>query len=256
MKFVSAILILLIAGVAATAAPGPGALALISAEQTGASFAQTQLAATGQFTSVDTFDAYSSTPALSAISGYGYVLVWTNAPPNDPVALGNLLANYYDLGGKRLVISTYSFGAQWAITGRVMTGNYVGLTTATNGTVSGSLVAVVPGDPIFNGINLSNVVYFWNGNFAHPGLAPGATLLATDGSGIDMIARSANGVMNVNLYPNLSPDNTQFFALMASILKNGGTAVSSVPAIGPVAGLVLIAGLGLLALFSLRRQTA
>jgi len=55
----------------------------------------------------------------------------------------------------------------------VASGNDAGLTNTGNYTVpSGNLVATVPSDPIFNGIDLSTLAYYVNGNFANPGLAP------------------------------------------------------------------------------------
>ncbi len=51
-----------------------------------------------------------------------------------------------------------------------MTGNDAALQNrGVNGDVSGNIVATNPSDPIFNGINLSAVTYYHNGNFAHPG---------------------------------------------------------------------------------------
>jgi len=244
---------------AVQAAPGAGALALLCAENNspGCFGAQANLQATNKFTSVDAFDVTTSTPALSTISGYGAVLAWTDNVPADPTGLGNLLASYYNLGGKHLVVSTYGFSNPWAISGTVMTGSFAALTNlGTNGTVSGSLVAVVPSDPIFTGTTLSSVTYFENLNYAHPGLAPGATLLATDGAGVNMIARSANGVIDFNVYPGSeSATNAAFYNLLATALTSGGSVVS-VPALTPVAVVLLIAGILLLAAFQLRRRTA
>ena len=119
-------------------------------------------------------------------------------------------------------MATYAFSNLWAIGGAITTGADAGLTnSASNTTPRGNLVATVPGDPIFNGINLSTLTYFTNSNFANPGLAPGATLLATDGGGVDMIARSANGVIDVNLYPgfnNVTGNNAELYALLANTL--------------------------------------
>jgi len=250
-------------GAILNATPGAGALALVCAESgSTCNGAQARFQATGQFTSGDVFSATSSTPALSAISGYGYVLAWTDYTPADPTALGNLLASYYDLGGKHLTIATYSFSNPWAMSGAVMSGNYAALTNVgSNGAVTGNIVTTVS-DPIFSGINMSSVLFFHNTNYTHPGLAPGATLLATDGAGVNMIARSANGVIAANLFPgDQSPSNAAFYSLLAATLTNGtgGPApatTAGAPAIGPFAGLLLVAGMMAVAVYSLRRQSA
>ncbi len=200
-------------------------LALLCAESdTTCQNAVSQFEATGDFSSVVGFDT-ASTPTLSDISGFDAVLEWTNNIPADPTALGDLLESYYALGGKALTVATYSFSDPYAIGGAITTGGYAGLTDSGTNTdaLSGNLVAVVPSDPIFNRIDLSTLTYFHNGNFADPGLASGATLLATDGAGIDMIARSSLGVVDVNLYPGDLGNNSEFYDLLANTLLEAPT---------------------------------
>ena len=235
-----------------SAAPGAGALAIVCSDG-GCGGAQAGFQATGSFTSVDTFDATSSTPLLSAISGYGYVYAYTNSVPANGSALGDLLKSYYDLGGKHLVVATYGFSTPWAISGGIATGNYAALTNVgTNGDVSGNLVAVVPADPIFAGVNLGSLVYFHNSNFAHPGVAMGATLLATDGAGVNMIARSANGVVDVNLFAGNGQTNTTLFRLLANALGTSGGNIGVPTAPIPSTFLLLLIGMGCLVLYQTR----
>jgi PEP-CTERM motif len=172
--------------------------------------------ATGDFSSVVGIDTTSSTPTLATLETYNAVIEWTDNGPSDPTALGNVLAQYVDAGG-RLTVASYSFSAPLAVGGTISTGGYTAFTN-TGGTTTpmGNLVAVVPGDPIFNGIDLSSIGYL-NYGLADPGLAAGATLLATSGNGVDMIARSALGVVDVNLYPGVVSGNTgEFYDLLAS----------------------------------------
>ncbi len=180
------------------------------------------LMASGLFDSVDEFDAEGATPVLGDLTSYDAVLAYTNSTPADQSALGNVLADYVD-GGGHLVICTYSFSTPWEITGRIMTAGYAPLTNlGTNGEVSGNLSAVVPADPIFSGIDLGSVSYFHNNNFAHPGLDAGATLLATDGAGINMIARNSSGnIYGVNLFPETGENNQEIFDLIANMLDEG-----------------------------------
>ncbi len=90
-----------------------------------------------------------------------------------------------------------------------------------NADVGGSLSVLVSGDPVFAGVNLGALSYFHNPNFAHPGLAAGATLLATDGAGTNMIARSnSSRVIGLNLYPGTDAgvNNQEFYKLLANAL--------------------------------------
>ena len=193
-------------------------LALIVGADTGPP--QAQLMATGRFSRVDFFSAINATPSLATLTPYTVVLAYTNFVPQNPTALGNVLADYVDAGGG-LVLTTYAFSTPWSIQGRVTTSGYSPLVNVgQNGDVSGTLTAVVPGDAVFEGVNLAAVSYFHNFNFARPGLAPGATLLATDGAGRNMIGRSgAARVVGLNLFPGTCcGGNQEFFKLVANAL--------------------------------------
>jgi hypothetical protein len=181
-----------------------------------------QLLATGLFSSVADINVNSSTPTLAQLQGYSAILVYTNFIPANGTALGNVLAQYVN-GGGGLVLSTYSFSNPWAIGGQIMTPGYSPLTNVgSNGNVSGALVAAPgqSGNPIFNGVNLSTLTYFQNFNFAHPGLDSGATLLATDGSGINMIAVNSTGKIYAdNLFPgSIYNSDQQLYQLLGNQL--------------------------------------
>jgi protocatechuate 3,4-dioxygenase beta subunit len=179
----------------------------------------TQLTATGLFSRVDFFNATSATPTLAALAAYPVVLVYTNFTPANATALGNVLADYVD-GGGAVVLTTYSFSTPWSVQGRITT--YSPLTNVgQNGNVGAPLTAVVPGDAMFTGINLGAVTYFRNSNFSRPGLAADGVLLATDPSGIRMIARSATRrVVALNLFPGtgVSGNNAECYRLIANAL--------------------------------------
>jgi hypothetical protein len=207
----------------------------------------TELMATGRFSSVTAIAAQYGTPTLSQLSAYDAILAYTNWSPADAVALGDVLADYVDLG-RRLVLATYSFSNPTVVRGRIVTSGYSPLTNlGVNGNVSGGLVATVPGDPIFAGIDLGAVGYFSNGNFAHPGLDDGATLLATDGAGINMIARNASdSVVGMNLFPGESGigNNAESYDLIANALFGGGSA-PVVPEPSACIVWLLLGGLGI-----------
>jgi len=104
-----------------------------------------------------------------------------------------------------------------------MTAGYSPLTdSGTNGDVSGNL-QVVQNDPVFNGINMSSVSYFHNSNFAHPNVDASASLLATDGNGVNMIAVNATGrIYGMNLcpgtYTHSGSNNAECYQLIGNSL--------------------------------------
>jgi len=215
--------------------------------------ARTQLLATGFFSDVTIIDTRTTTPTLSQLTSFAAVLAYTSLPTANPTALGNVLADYADLGGG-LVLATYAYDPTpgFAITGRIATAGYSPLTLVTTSDVSGRLVATRPGDPIFSGVNLSTLTYFHNNSFGHPGLDAGATLLATDGDGfgINMIARSSvHPILGYNLFPGSinfgdSVNNDQFYRLLANGLVNVGTAAVPEPATLTLFGIGMLGVLG------------
>ncbi|HLK48432.1 MAG TPA: hypothetical protein VKT49_09870 [Bryobacteraceae bacterium] len=225
-------------------------LALVAADSTAAeTAAQQAFQATGKFTSVTVIDTQKSTPDLAALQGFTHILAWTVAAPADRVALGNVLANFYDLGGKHLTVATYTFSTVPTVPpfnlpdpelqGLVMNSPYAGFTnTQLIGNLSGALVPVVPNDPVWAGVDPTKVLYFENQYMAHPQLAQGATLVAADGSGaaaIGLIARSQNGVINVNFYPggpqgeSAGNNNAALFQLLTNTFPASQTITDTIP---------------------------
>jgi len=83
--------------------------------------------------------------------------------------------------------------------------------------VSGAIVPTDPNHGVFSDVNLANVHFSHNANYAHAELDPGATLLAHDGQGHLMLAQSVSGsVIALNAVPvNAS---TAFYDLLANTL--------------------------------------
>jgi len=217
----------------------------------------TQMTASGKFSTVDTFDVRSATPTLAQLLAYDVILAYTDYIPANPSGLGDVLADAVD-AGRLVTVATYGLSLPWAITGRIQTAAYSPLVIGTTGAVSGSLIAVVPTDPIFTGIALGSVTYSHNGNFAHATLASGATLLATDGAGINMIARSSSGrVIGLNLWPTTmdGANNSEFFKLLANIVANNFTpaAPASIPTLSEW-GMIILSGLMVLGTFVVLRR--
>ena len=83
---------------------------------------QEKLIGTGALGSVDVIDIRSSTPILSQLQSYCSVLVYTDAPAQDPTALGNVLADYVDSGGG-VVAAMFATGSL-PVAGRFNTDDY------------------------------------------------------------------------------------------------------------------------------------
>ena len=88
-----------------------------------------QLMAFGDLGSVDSFDAHD-TPSLADLLAYDVVLTWNNYNYADPTALGDVLADYVDAGGK--VINMQFSLNQWGLQGRFMSGNYTAMKGSEN----------------------------------------------------------------------------------------------------------------------------
>jgi subtilisin-like proprotein convertase family protein len=85
---------------------------------------QAKLMATCQCGTVDLVDAISATPTLAELQAYDSLLVSSEDPFDNAVALGNNLADYVDAGGG-LVLSVFSWnGGLLSPAGRFLSDNY------------------------------------------------------------------------------------------------------------------------------------
>lgn len=83
-------------------------LAIVAAAPPGyADEVRNQLMATMKFIAVDIYDASVGTPTLADLQVHQSVLVFSDKLFADPMALGDVLADYYDLGG-RVVVACYA----------------------------------------------------------------------------------------------------------------------------------------------------
>lgn len=177
------------------------------------------------------FSSSASVTNINDISAFDALFVWTDYTPSNPSDWGNLLKDYSDLG-KGIVLNTYGFSAPWNISGGIFDSGYSPFTMAGNTSVSGNVVASNPLDAIFDNVDLSQLSFTSNGNYANPGLDSGAELLATDGAGVNMIARNQSGnIIGMNIWPNIQ-SNDQYWQLAANTLidvANLGQTSASVP---------------------------
>lgn len=108
---------------------------------------------TGLFLPADVIDIESATPTLTQLQSYSAVLVTTDNSPNDSAALGNVLADYADVGGGVVIAVFGHNNGGLGITGRFESGGYnpFALGNQSGGT-SLTLVKDLPDHPILNGV--------------------------------------------------------------------------------------------------------
>ncbi|MEE2938899.1 MAG: hypothetical protein VX460_00810 [Planctomycetota bacterium] len=165
---------------------------------------QTFLQASGQFASVDVIDCVTTTPALADLAPYEAVLTWSNTDYFDPVALGDLLADYSDAGGA-VVVSVFantSTDAPRHLQGRWVTGGYEIIPAAQgNASDSSSLGAVlVPGHPIMAGVTALSAASAFRPLQSTPLLQ--GTVVSEWGDGAPLaIAGDTPGRVDLGLYP-------------------------------------------------------
>ena len=106
---------------------------------------------------VDFIDVMSSTPALQDLLTYNVVLVWSNYQFADATSLGNVLADFADIGGA-VVTAEFSHYDGWALSGRYMT-DYSPAGVGNSGYVNANLVVDDPNHPIMLGVNTGGEYY-------------------------------------------------------------------------------------------------
>src|SRR6266545_5125696 len=83
-----------------------------------------QIAAEPGVTAVDYFDAEFATPTLAQLQPYNIVVSFSNSTYADPVAMGDVLADYADAGGIVVAFNFDWFGPPFGLEGRWQTGGY------------------------------------------------------------------------------------------------------------------------------------
>jgi hypothetical protein len=147
----------------------------------------------------------NETPTLADISPYDVVLVYTSGSLDDQTALGDVLADYIDGGGK-VVTGMYVYRATTqAITGRFVDSPYMpAIPSNTAGTWGNFDVSSIssPPHPIFYGIGVADFPFWFNANYVVPGVQAWGTVLATDTNGNPMvIINDDETVISVVMYP-------------------------------------------------------
>lgn len=193
-----------------------------ASQQAGLDDVRAKVENAGSFSSVSTIRVVDQTPTLAGISDYDAVLVYSNALiPNsgydDPQALGNVLADYVDLGGG-VVVASFSFDSDSGagLQGRLAGEGYLPFTQApdTGSEADLTLVPLADGHPLLFGVNSFNG---GDGSYHNASIAfrAGADRVAEWSNGqplIGALSPSGNGaVVGLNFYPPSSDANSSFW---------------------------------------------
>jgi hypothetical protein len=176
------------------------------------------LGADDRIGTVEAYEISGATPAPQDYDGFDVVFIYSEQPFEDPVTVGNQLADFVDNGGG-VVIAAYSFSSSTAIAGRFVSQGYSPFTV--NGTNSGPVgPQKLVRAPQPYGVHevFLNVVRFYGGpgslHSAGVTVAPGAELLATWEQGAPLVAVKEIGagrVVGLNVFPvsdNFAPGYT------------------------------------------------
>ena len=116
------------------------------------SIIQVLLQAYGTLGSVDLFDARYATPSLDQLQDYNVVLTWSNYVYADAIGIGDVLADYVDVGGK-VINLMFSMGTHgWKMQGRFMTEAYTAMNGANIFYAESCLGSHDPDHPIMSGV--------------------------------------------------------------------------------------------------------
>ena len=132
------------------------------------------LLAYGDLGVIDASNAALFTPPLADLLPYDVVVTWSNEYYDDPVAMGDVLADYVDAGGKvvNLVGSFGTWGGQMA--GRFMAEDYTAMDGAGLAITTGYLGVYDPEHPIMAGVtSVSDPVRVYSTT-----LTPGSSAIA------------------------------------------------------------------------------
>ena len=172
---------------------------------------QAKLMATGLFTRVDLFDGGARTPTLAELQEYESAMIIPDASFQDYSAMGDVLADYWDAGG-RVVLADFS-NSVLPILGRWEADNYHLLQTGSyeSPTDTGPIQLLDPMSPLLTGVTTLTATSAFRGN----GMAiNGGVVVATWGSGIPLVVTGKVGgrnMVSLNFYPPSADIRSDFW---------------------------------------------
>ena len=228
-----ALVALLTAASGAVAAPGAYRILIAQANCAPPTKLQTQLKAFPDVVAVDMFEACDGTPTLAEMTPYDMVVSMSDNEYADPVAFGNVLADYVDSGG---FVFEYAYDSEEGLApkGRFAEQGYFPFIPADNPNDPVTLGEFDASSPLMQGV--TSLATEDNTN---PALAPGATLVAKWSDGRNLLAYKGR-VVSASAYVGDTSDWSGDFArltinavrtfgrhlLSVSVPTGGGTVVS------------------------------
>jgi hypothetical protein len=155
---------------------------------------QNLLLAFSDITVVDIFDGEHGTPILSDLTAYNIVILTNNYTFLDPVGVGDVLADYVDLGGG-VIQTEASFVLGYNIAGRFMDEGYAVFGLDTGPVGPAGLGSFNGSHPIMDGVTTAQCDLVSNIN-----LAPGAQWIADWDNGRTFVAANGNQVVGLNVF--------------------------------------------------------
>lgn len=143
---------------------------------------------------VDEFEGGDATPDLATLTPYHAVILIANFPYSDPVAVGDVLADYVD-GGGAVIMTIASFIDGWDVRGRFFSGGYYPFTLGYGPIGYAELSDFDPTHPIMRGASSA-----WGDLLAGTTLAPGAKWVADWDNGNPFVATQGDRVVGVNVF--------------------------------------------------------
>jgi hypothetical protein len=175
---------------------GPNVL-LVHADDGSGEPLRSQLLAFGDMGTVDGYDARYSIPTLAELLPYDVVIAWNNDYYADSTALGDVLADYVDAGGK-VILATFNWQyVGFGLGGRFMSEFYSPFLNPNMGNhyTTANLGTYDPSHPIMAGVTAASDYYR-----DYVDLDPGATLVASWDDGEEYVATKGS-VVAINSYP-------------------------------------------------------
>lgn len=166
----------------ASAAPGAYRIVIVHANCEPPTKFQAQLQTFPDVIAVDIFDACVGTPTLGQLTPYDMVVSMNEEEYDDPVAYGNVLADYVDSGG---FVFQYAYDNEDSllVQGRFLEQGYAPFIAGENPNEPVTLGEFDASSPLMQGV--TTLTSDWN---TKPTLAPGATLVAKWSDGRNLLA--------------------------------------------------------------------
>jgi hypothetical protein len=155
---------------------------------------QAQLLAFSDITTVDIFDGENGTPTLTDLAAFNVVILANNFPYQNPEAVGDVLADYVDIGGG-VIQTEASFVEGYNITGRFIDDSYAVFHLDTGPVGEAHLGTFDAYHPIMEGVTAAQCDLVSNTT-----LMPGAQWVADWDNGRTCVATNGNQVVGVNVF--------------------------------------------------------